>query len=149
MQPRCLLFVTTALTAVLVPVGSATAGRVPRCFGQPATIVGPNTAIDLSDPEAGEAPGTFVFYEIVGTPGDDVIVGTSSYDTIFGRGGNDLVCALAGSDGIYMGTGDPLTEGDDRIDGGPGDDNINGAGGFDLCLGGPGHDTFNNCERTD
>ena len=45
----------------------------------------------------------------------------------------------AGHAGLFLGT-----NGNDRIIGG--DDDINAGGGLDICIGGPGTDTFKNCE---
>jgi Ca2+-binding RTX toxin-like protein len=58
-----------------------------------------------------------------GTSKSDLILGSANADTITGKGGND--CIL----------------------GGGGDDSLNGNGGTgDVCIGGPGNDTFTNCE---
>jgi Ca2+-binding RTX toxin-like protein len=60
-----------------------------------------------------------------GTSKNDLILGSANADTITGKGGND--CIL----------------------GGGGNDTINGNGGAgDVCIGGPGTDTFSNCETT-
>ena len=54
-------------------------GRVPTCFGKPATILG----TQQSD-------------RIQGTAGDDVIVGLKGRDYIEGNGGDDLICGGPG-----------------------------------------------------
>ena len=60
-----------------------------------------------------------------GTAKNDLILGSANVDTISGKGGND--CIL----------------------GGGGNNSINGNGGTgDVCIGGPGTDTFTNCETT-
>jgi len=108
--------VTTSLGVAPSPAG---AGRVPRCFGEPATIVGnrhPN--------------------RIVGTPGRDVIVGGAGGDLIFGRGGADLICGGGGHDELY-GNGGP-----DKLNGQSGNDFLAGAGGDDLIVGGAGAGDF-------
>ncbi len=60
---------------------------------------------------------------IIGTAANELILGGPNADTINGRGGND--CILGGG-------------GDDAIDG--------GTGTADVCIGGPGTDTFSRCE---
>jgi hypothetical protein len=63
--------------------------------------------------------------------------------TINGTNQNDLILGSAGADTI-SGRG-----GDDCILGGGGNDTINGNnGGGDVCIGGPGTDTFTRCETT-
>lgn len=58
-----------------------------------------------------------------GTAANELVLGTAAADSILGRGGND--CILGGG-------------GNDAING--------GAGANDVCIGGPGTDTFSNCE---
>ena len=58
-----------------------------------------------------------------GTAASELVLGSAAGDNILGRGGND--CILGGG-------------GADTING--------GAGANDICIGGPGTDTFSNCE---
>lgn len=94
------------------------AGRdAPRCFGEPATIVG--------------------------TTGDDLIVGIPGRDVIVGRGGDDIILGGGGSDRICGGPGDDQLAGEagaDKIDGGAGNDAILGGPGPDFLMGGDGSD---------
>jgi Ca2+-binding RTX toxin-like protein len=83
-----------------------------RCFGQPATIVGTNSADDIK-----------------GTAGDDVIVLRGGDDSVSARAGADLVCGGDGDDFIDLAVGPA------RADGGKGGDGIFGGGGADLLLG--------------
>jgi Ca2+-binding RTX toxin-like protein len=88
------------------------AGRVPRCRGKRATLVGTR----------GHDRGR---RKLVGTRGRDVIVSGRGKDVILGRGGNDIVCAGAGAD---------------RVQGGRGRDALYGRGGRDLLRGNAGRD---------
>jgi RTX calcium-binding nonapeptide repeat (4 copies) len=128
----------------LIPVLVATCGVIalgtgpaagqsdgPTCFGQPATIVYPDTQF------------------IVGTSRDDVIVADSRPQLIDGREGNDLICGGGGKDVIGGGPGDDSIAGEggrdnlggnagnDRLFGGRGRDLLKGMGGRDRCAGGP------------
>ncbi|MGZ8716419.1 MAG: hypothetical protein ACXWYO_04835 [Gaiellaceae bacterium] len=58
-----------------------------------------------------------------GTAARELVLGSAAGENILGRGGND--CILGGG-------------GADTING--------GAGANDICIGGPGTDTFSNCE---
>ncbi len=99
-------------------------GPVPRCGGQPATIVGSARGETLR-----------------GTPGRDVIVGLGGNDRIIGRGGNDLICGGGGRDRLLGGGGN------DRLLGQGGRDRLVGGPGRDTCRGGPGADVRRSCER--
>ena len=113
------LLVVTVTASFLAPAVAADA-RVPRCFGERATIVGTNRAEDIR-----------------GTSGDDVIVALGGADVIEGRGGDDRICGGNGDDRIVAGGG--------RFDvlfGESGDDELLGGGGFDVLQGGLGDDSI-------
>ena len=98
---------------------------VPRCAGEPATIIGTSN---------GDRP-------LEGTSDDDVIVGRGGQDEIDGRGGRDLVCGDDGDD-LLRGRAD-----DDRLKGNGGNDELDGDGGEDRCNGGSGNvDSARGCE---
>jgi predicted NUDIX family NTP pyrophosphohydrolase len=100
-------------------------GAVPRCAGQPATIV--------------VARGQ----EVRGTARRDVVVGTAKSDEIRLRGGNDVACALGGNDLVSGGGGgDNINGGNgrDRLRGGASRDILGGKAGADTLVGGPGND---------
>ena len=104
-------------------------GRVPRCNGKRATIVG----TQRSD-------------RVKGTRRADVIVTLGGNDRIAAGRGNDTVCAGTGKDRISGGTGkDRLSggTGNDRLDGGPGNDRLTGQTGKDTLLGRAGRDKLN------
>ncbi len=66
---------------------------------------------------------------------------TAIVTTGTGSAANELVLGTAGADTIKA------KGGDDCVLGGGGNDTINGgAGANDICIGGPGVDTFSNCE---
>jgi Ca2+-binding RTX toxin-like protein len=114
-----------AAAATLAAIGVPAAAAAPRCFGEPATMVGTN---------AGET--------LDGTGGDDVIVGRGGFDHINGLGGADLICGGSG--------GDLIEGGDerDRLDGGPGptvEDPVFPYGQF--IGGGPGRDVIVDARR--
>jgi Ca2+-binding RTX toxin-like protein len=105
--------------AILTSATSAVAA--PRCFGEPATIVGTSGA-DF----------------IVGTDRRDVIAAGGGADRIFGRDRADLICAGGGADIVRGGDGIDLifgNKGDDRLIGGP--------GFFNQIVPGPGDDFVN------
>lgn len=139
-----------------VIAGAPTAMAAPKCFGEPATIVG--------------TPGKDT---IKGTSGPDVIVGLGGADTVFGRSGKDHICGNGGADvldgqgslgfvkggaandvvinrggngTVLRGNGghDYLLGGSsrDKVVGGPGDDVTRGRGGPDTVLGGKGFDVL-------
>ncbi|MGI9019419.1 MAG: PKD domain-containing protein [Solirubrobacterales bacterium] len=99
---------------------------VPRCQGQPSTVVG--------------------------TPGDDDLHGTSGDDVVFAGGGDDeirtgdgddLVCAGQGEDRTAGRAGDDVifdSAGDGVLTGSAGHDVLFGALGADVLSGGPGVD---------
>lgn len=103
------------LTGVLATPASA---RVPRCFGEKATIVGTKKADVL-----------------VGTRRADVIVGLKGADTIRGAGRGDLISAGKGDDKVLGGNGIDLMFGE------AGNDTIMGQrGAFNQAVPGPGND---------
>lgn len=94
--------------------------------------------------------------EISGGPGSDEIVGSAFRDVMIGGSGDDVVEGGAGGD-LLDGDGvdrvgrysDPLVDGADHVDAGPGNDRIyssvrgdDGASGADESIGGPGRDTL-------
>lgn len=125
------------------------AGRVPTCFGKPATIVGT---------PAGE--------KLRGTTGRDVIFAAGGADEVRGLGGKDMICGAGGKDQVKGGAdddrlagaggrdklagggGDDLVKGGkraDRLRGGVGADTLKGGKGNDRCSGGPGKDVTRSC----
>lgn len=94
------------------------APRVPKCFGEAATL--------LARPGAGPVGGSAARDVIVGTPGPDLILSA---------GGHDLVCGLGGGDTILGGSGR------DKAKGQGGADSLFGQGGRDSLFGGEGRDT--------
>jgi hypothetical protein len=135
-------------TEVVTPPFSETQPFVPRCFGEPATIV-------MASPGAQ-----------LGTAGDDVIIGTGGDDFIDSLGGHDRICAGGGVDRItadfdpVTGAWDPAiivifppdaNPDDDYIDGqddgdvvapGAGNDHVWGSDGSDYLYGQLGDDTI-------
>jgi Ca2+-binding RTX toxin-like protein len=97
--------------------------------------VTPSRAQDVSqaiDPNAAKPPECASIDVDNQIDGSGVIAGTLDNDLIFGSSGSDAIDGLAG---------------DDCIVGGDGADTIDGSlGGNDICLGGPGIDTFVGCE---
>jgi RTX calcium-binding nonapeptide repeat (4 copies)/HYR domain len=75
-----------------------------------------------------------------GGDGDDVCFGGDNDDIILGGQGQDQLSGENGNDTLVGETGD------DRLDGGSGDDSLDGDGLHDVCIGGPGVDTFMVCE---
>ncbi|MBI3332417.1 hypothetical protein HYZ99_05710 [Candidatus Peregrinibacteria bacterium] len=108
---------------------SSSAGTVPQCDGQNATVYVQGGFIvggpDHGDPYTGTLDGG---------NGNDVIVGTSGNDRLRGRNGNDLLCGGAGDDKLYGGNGN------DELRGGTGDDILHAGNGTDLLFGGDGSD---------
>jgi hypothetical protein len=112
----------TALTLAFLlatSLVSPSAGSVPRCQGEQATIVGTSRAESIH-----------------GTPHPDVIVALGGDDVVFGRGANDVVCGGAGADRLLGGSGADILAGDD------GDDDLLGGGGSDSLSGGDGADSL-------
>ncbi len=149
------LVVTAATLGALlaVPAVSSAASAAPKCFGQPATIVG----------TAGDDV-------LKGTPRADVIVAKGGHDVIDGRGGKDRICAGTGNDKVRGGYGadwvsggwgndwlggykgdDKLfgNQGQDRVLGGDGNDRLNGGLGTDRCVQAAGTGPVQNCEVAD
>lgn len=108
--------VATVFMVGAVGPAAGQGGTTPRCFGEPATIVG-------SEP----APGTTT--HVVGTAGRDVIFSRWDDQFLHGLGGDDLLCGHAG---IRGGPGDdrmrvrsePAFLDASSLYGGPGDDTI-------------------------
>lgn len=66
-----------------------------------------------------------------------IYIGTA----VKGTGANDLLLGTAGADNLGGGGGS------DCVLGGDGDDKLNGGkGNGDVCIGGPGNDTFKGCD---
>jgi uncharacterized delta-60 repeat protein len=106
--------------------GGGTNGRVPRCAGKTATIV-----------------GTGGRDRLVGTRKNDVIVALGGADRIFGGGGKDVICGGDGNDTISGGSGDDSLYGEagkDTLSGGAGKDKESGGAGNDKLSGGAGND---------
>ena len=131
-KPRDLRLVRVPLlvlvTAIVLLAVFAFANAI---LGVNSPRLGQNTAaIDLValEPPECRAAGIVPTNLVTGNSGaktSDLILGTSAGNTL--KGGN----------------------GDDCIVGGNGNDTINGgAGTNDVCIGGPGTDTFSKCEHT-
>jgi uncharacterized delta-60 repeat protein len=108
--------------------GPGGSGKVPRCAGHAATIVGTNGRDRL-----------------VGTRKADVIVALGGNDRISGGGGNDIICGGDGNDSISGGSGNDKLYGQngrDSISGGAGKDKESGGAGNDKLSGGSGNDTL-------
>ncbi len=88
------------------------------------------------------APECVVGLVLNGNAMPNTINGGPNKDTIRGGGGNDVLRGLGCNDRIAGGSGN------DYLYGGPGDDHLDGGpGNHDVCIGGPGVDTFSNaCE---
>ena len=116
-------------------VGPNAGGRVPRCAGHRATIVGTSHRDKLK-----------------GTRRADVIVGLGGNDSISGLGGNDVICGGAGNDTVSGGNGaDKLygEAGKDKVLGGAGNDKMSGGAGNDTESGGAGKDTLSGGDGKD
>jgi Ca2+-binding RTX toxin-like protein len=115
---------------VVVLVVATLASAITAANTVPASRVGnPTQAISLDDLKPSQCSavtgmglitGSGV---ITGTVGNDLILGSPGIDAIDGKNGND--CLVGGGSG-------------DSLDG--------GAGTGDVCLGGPGTDSFARCE---
>jgi Ca2+-binding RTX toxin-like protein len=114
------------LLAVLVLVGSVVLALT-AANTVPASSVGqvsqPITANDLKPSACAALNLTRVVAGVNGTAGNDLLLGTGAAETLSGNGGVD--CILGGG-------------GNDTING-------NGAAAGDVCIGGPGTDTFKKC----
>lgn len=133
MPRRRTLLVVLLLLLPALPAGPAASQGVPRCLGEPATIVGTN------GPDV-----------IRGTPGRDVIVARGGDDTVLGLGGDDLLCGGPGNDVLVGGPGNDRlagARGHDELRGGGGRDRLMGGAGVDACIGGPGRDETSSCSR--
>jgi hypothetical protein len=87
--------------------------------------------------------------KLYGEGGADFLSGDDGVDQVWGGDGADKVLGGQGADRLYGdGGNDTLMGGadDDRLEGGAGDDSLDGSGLHDVCLGGPGTDTFLVCE---
>ena len=79
--------------------------------------------------------------EYFGSATSELIFGTSGNDIIHGGNGKDCLVGLDGNDTLY---GDNAN---DVLIGGNGDDQLFGdRGGKDSCYGGPGNNTFTDCD---
>jgi uncharacterized delta-60 repeat protein len=108
--------------------GGGTNGRIPRCAGKTATIV-----------------GTARRDRLRGTRKNDVIVALGGADRISGGGGKDVICGGNGNDTISGGAGNDRLYGQggkDSLSGGAGKDTESGGAGNDKLLGGSGNDTL-------
>lgn len=122
----CALGIALATAAPTAAAAGAPGGG-PRCFGEPATIVGTGDRDVLR-----------------GTPGADVVVTFRGFDVVHGLGGADRICTGRGGDELF-GEG-----GRDRLQGGPDgqrfdddfitSDTLVGGPGDDVLDGGPGLD---------
>ena len=125
--PRLFLVALIALIMMGVVSASAASNTVPAThLGQQ---VNPITANDLKPPECAGLNLTDIVVcsggNCNGTGANELLLGTSAGERIRGRGGTD--CIVGGG-------------GDDQLVG-------NGSKG-DVCIGGPGNDTFQTCEAT-
>jgi uncharacterized delta-60 repeat protein len=108
--------------------GGGTNGKVPRCAGKAATIV-----------------GTGGRDRLLGTRKNDVIVGLGGADRISGGGGKDVICGGNGNDTISGGAGNDSLfgqAGKDSLSGGAGKDKESGGSGNDKLSGGSGNDSL-------
>lgn len=113
-----------------------------------------NTIIGNSGPDNLRAGSSNNGSDVYGRGGDDWIYGSGGYDYLKGEGGNDTIYGRQGNDKILGGDGNDRLNGEtgsDELEGGNGDDRIDGgtfsnSGDVDVCNGGPGIDTFLNCE---
>ncbi len=93
------------------------------------------SALDLLNIVTGEG-------RISGTQDNDLIIGSLSADDIDGKNGDDCVVASGGDDKVAGGK----KKGSDILLGGEGNDELDGDDGIDVCYGGPGTNTFVDCE---
>ncbi|GAB4419649.1 MAG: hypothetical protein Kow002_07420 [Anaerolineales bacterium] len=77
-----------------------------------------------------------------GSNQNELILGTTGPDRINGKNGEDCIVGAAGDDDLNGGNDD------DVLLGGPGDDVLDGGRkkDYDICYGGGGADTFDNCD---
>ena len=119
------LFATTAVFLLLATVSRAftAANTVPASnAGKQQFTIDANA---LKPAACAALNLTSIVTNNAGTSAADLILGSAAADTITGGNGND--CIL----------------------GGGGNDTINGGNGTnDICIGGPGTDTFSNCETS-
>lgn len=124
----CWLAVCGGLALLLASIGSALATANTVAQSRAGVVVQPITANDLKPIECAGLNLTTVIAgsgTINGGSQSALILGSAGADTINGKGGSD--CML----------------------GGGGNDSFNGGNGNqDVCIGGPGTDTFKNCETT-
>jgi hypothetical protein len=112
-RSKRLLALAPAIVLVIGILVVPASAAVPRCFGEPATIVGTDGRDRLR-----------------GTPGRDVIHGRAGNDNIRGLAGNDLLCGGGGSD-LVVGN-----DGRDRLHGGAFGDGLQPGAGNDIVVGG-------------
>lgn len=123
----CWLAVCGGLALILASIGSAlaTANTVPQSYA--GAVVLPITANDLKPVECAGLNLTTVIV------GSGTINGGGQAALILGGAGDDTINGKAGSDCML---------------GGGGNDTFNGGNGNqDICIGGPGTDTFKKCEN--
>lgn len=122
-----LLALCAALAAAAIAIGTFTATNT-----VPSTNVGQQRLpIDANALKPGPCSALNLTALVVGTngtTGNDLILGPSTASTLSGNGGID--CIVGGG-------------GNDTING-----NGSGAGAGDVCIGGPGTDTFKKCKTT-
>src|SRR5688500_3608849 len=111
-----------SIVAVLAAVFPAPAHAQEHvCFGEPATIVGREGAVEFGVPVGRRV--------IVALGGTDVVSTGGATDSE--SPADDLVCSGEGDDIVSDGYGD------DRVTGGPGNDKIDHDPGDDVIQGGP------------
>ena len=79
-----------------------------------------------------------------GTNADELILGTAGDDEIDGKNGMDCIVGGGGNDNLNGGNDDDIligNDGNDVLDGGPKKDS-------DVCYGGSGANSFNECDLT-
>jgi len=129
---RLAVFALVVLVLASVLTAAAAANFVPVTRADDQNL-GARTAEQLKPPQC-----TMALTNIVRCTGTGICSGTIGNDLILGTAGDDT-----GLNGRIVGG-----NGDDCILGGAGDDDLRGQkGNNDVCIGGPGNDTFNdNCE---
>jgi Ca2+-binding RTX toxin-like protein len=142
-----LLAVTVAL---LLTLGSFSALAASNTV--PGTLLGsvtrPITVPELAPPECASIAAGLTGLVV----GSGTIDGGAGNSLILGSSGADLIRAQQGNDCVVGGGGDDDLRGNqgrDVLVGGPGNDALDGGqGNNDICYGGPGTDTAQNCETT-
>ncbi|MEU9888299.1 hypothetical protein [Sphaerisporangium sp. NPDC051011] len=90
----------------------------------------------------GEGDQVYNDFEVIfGSKYNDTLSGRETSDWLFGMGGDDLLLGGDGDDHLYGG------DGKDVLVGMAGDDDLNGGPSWaDACNGGPGNNTYFNCQ---